>query len=352
MKIINMTADEIIKIKIDDIADFPEQQEIYGDIILENEFIASIKDRGVITPLIVCVNAEVGIESDKKYTSISGHRRKYAAKHLNCTDVPCYVRHYDNVDEARLEFLSCNMQREKNNKIRLNEFKTFKQIISQMQKVYKKSSSYENTIFENKAFSRIWKDHHLDDIFADDTPVDTIQILKDITGYTKYEQEYLNVLFNDDWLQRKLLELRTRGANIQLENQLIALRENAAADYESEKCTLNQAVKAVKDAFNETLNSLEKPKKKVKPAPKPVLHEPQEQDNLDNLCSPVEDSEKFNLIFQNETNSIHCNNDFPFGGSNNFELVIKTQSGKAYQIDLNILCKLYNAFINETFEAA
>ena len=266
----------IVNISIDDIADFPIQAEIYGEARIENEFIASVADSGIITPIIVCKTEEldyvgcVGLVKSKTYTLISGHRRKRAGEILNFKTMPAIVKSYRNYDDAELDFLICNMQREKTNKVRLGEFRQYKNVLSKIIQVRKKSNAYENTIYENKAFSRIWKQFNLDAKFVDDSPIDSIEILKEITGYSKYEQEFLNVLYGDEWLQKKLDRLRSLGCPAENEEAILASRDIIIAEYENETNSLNHAVNEVKKLFlnAETELSKSKVKKEKKPLPK------------------------------------------------------------------------------------
>ena len=65
----------------------------------------SIKEFGIITPLIVN-------KSENGYEIISGHRRWMIAKELNLDVVPVYVRELSK-EEAVINFVDCNLSREK-----------------------------------------------------------------------------------------------------------------------------------------------------------------------------------------------------------------------------------------------
>lgn len=68
------------------------------------ELIDSIKEKGIIEPIIVR-------PSDDKFEIVSGHRRYYAAKELSLKEVPCIVKEVS--DEEALEIsLIENIQRE------------------------------------------------------------------------------------------------------------------------------------------------------------------------------------------------------------------------------------------------
>ncbi len=257
---------EIVNIEISRINDFPKQRAIYGEPVIEPEFTASVKECGIITPVIVF--AVIGDSlSQQEYTLISGHRRVAAAIEAGLTEVPAIIRRYELPEDAELEFLTCNMQREKSHRTRVKEFLHYKQILCQLGKVRKKSRSYENTIFENTMFSRILEDNINTDNLSD-ISLDSVAILKEVTGYTKYEQEMLVVLYDEDWLQKKLDELRKLGINLSTEDNLLTQHRLAVQEYEAGSCTLHNAVSEIKRIFNELKSKLQKKTEKKEPKPK------------------------------------------------------------------------------------
>ena len=261
---------EIIILPIEELGDFPKQNEIYGEPIIEAEFIASIKECGIITPLIVSQSSDAAPTSEKPYIIISGHRRRYGAIEAGLDKVPCVVHYYNTPDEAELEFLTCNMQREKSDRVRLKEFLHYKQLLCQLGKVRKKSRNYENTIFVNKYLIEIL-DKSRNGENLSDLSLDSTEILKKITGYTEYEQTYLSVLYDGDWLQRQLDKLRVLGCQIDVEEQLLEQFSIAVAGYEAETCTLNNAVSEIKRIFKEVENNLKPKEKPLKTEKKKIV---------------------------------------------------------------------------------
>ena len=83
-----------------------------------------------------------------------------------------------------------------------------------------------------------------------------MSILKEITGYSKYEQEFLNVLYGVDWLTKQLNDLRGLGITAAVENQILDNMEIAKEAYEQEKCSLHETVKAIKEMFKEAKGKL------------------------------------------------------------------------------------------------
>lgn len=261
--------EHIQNIKIEKLTNHPKQVEIYGEIYVEKEFIASVKDRGIITPLIVSPNG------DGNYTIISGHRRRTAAEQAGLDEVPCLVKNYENPEVMELDFLVSNMQREKTNAQRIKEFLHYKQILCQVSQVRQKQGIYAGTIFENETLRRILLGVDFKEKFGDEESLDSYEILKEITGYSKYEQQYLNILYNLDWLQDMVDEFRRDGLAESAVQEFMAFHEETKQKYESEEASLNEAVKKIKDTVKQIRAELEKIKAKRfgKKEPKKIPHE-------------------------------------------------------------------------------
>lgn len=259
-------------IRIEDLNDFPKQIEIYGEPVPDAELVASIKDVGVLTPLLIT-------KYEEKLVVISGHRRLYGARAAGLESVPYIFREYENYDEMELDFLVCNIQREKTTAIRVNEFKRYKQILCQLGKLRKSKSTYSDTIFANEHFSRILEDTNLGEYIDPSEALNSVDVLKKITGYTKYEQEYLNILYNDDWRASKLNELRALGLSREADDIVNSQFDSLRSQYESGELTLNKAVTQIRELFTEVKGKLltareRKNKKKTEAAPKKTKTEP------------------------------------------------------------------------------
>ena len=91
------------EVKVEDLTPNPYQPRKDFDPAQLEELIASIKEHGVIQPLIVR-------QKGKKYEIVAGERRWRAAKEVGLTQVPAVVRKYD--EQAMMEVaLIENMQR-------------------------------------------------------------------------------------------------------------------------------------------------------------------------------------------------------------------------------------------------
>lgn len=261
--------EQIQNIKIEKLTNHPKQVEIYGEIYVEREFTASVKDRGIITPLIVSPNG------DGSYTIVSGHRRRAAAEQAGLDEVPCLVKNYENPEVMELDFLVSNMQREKTNAQRIKEFLHYKQILCQISQVRQKQGIYAGTIFENETLSRFLERVGKDIKLIDEEGLNSVEILKEITGYSKYEQEYLNILYNVDWLQDIVDEFRRDGLAESSVHKFMNWHEQLVKRYDSEELSLNEAVKQIKSTVKQIRAELEKIKAKRygKKEPKKIPHE-------------------------------------------------------------------------------
>ncbi len=98
--------EEIVKINVSDIADFPKHPfKINNDLNYE-ELKESIKENGILVPAIVRQ------KEDGSYEMISGHRRKKACEILGIEKIPAVVRELDD-DQATIMMVDSNFQREK-----------------------------------------------------------------------------------------------------------------------------------------------------------------------------------------------------------------------------------------------
>lgn len=264
--------EEVKQIKIDEIGAFPTQADIYGEAIIDAEFLASVEEFGILTPVIICNSADILDEYEAEYTLISGHRRLAAAQQAGQELIPAIIRNYgEDIEENRnlseLEFLTCNMQREKSERTRLREFLAYKQKLSQFTKTNVSKRTWDNSIFENKSIFRILNMLNLDEDLSSKA-LNSTEILKEITGFNKYEQDSLKILYDGDWLDRQLFKLRDLGLSLAAEEEMIALREHTAEQYDLGEISLNSAVSAVKKLFSDVTAKLTK-----KTQPKPAKSE-------------------------------------------------------------------------------
>ena len=99
-------AEKVQEINISDISDFPEHPFKVNDDDKMKEMVKSVKEYGVILPVIVRP------KEDGTYEMISGHRRKRACELAGIKEIPAIVRKITDED-AIIYMVDSNKQREK-----------------------------------------------------------------------------------------------------------------------------------------------------------------------------------------------------------------------------------------------
>ena len=95
---------KVVKLSIEEIADFPEHPFKVNDDDKMKETVESIKENGVLVPAIVR-------QTENGYQMVSGHRRKMASELAGRDTIPCIVRDLTD-DEAVIIMVDSNIQRE------------------------------------------------------------------------------------------------------------------------------------------------------------------------------------------------------------------------------------------------
>lgn len=96
--------DKVMAIKVKDLQPFPDNPFRITDGMEMEMLIQSVKDFGIITPLVVR-------PTEDKFEIISGHRRWQAAQKAGMEVVPAFVREMSR-DAAVVALVDCNLQRE------------------------------------------------------------------------------------------------------------------------------------------------------------------------------------------------------------------------------------------------
>lgn len=191
---------------------------------------------------------------------------RLGARNLGLKEVPALIYNYNSPEERDLHFLIANQFREKTNQQRINEFLAYKQKLSQIEQALHIPKAYANTIFQNEELSRILLKFPIEP----GEPVDSYKIIKDITGFTKYEQQCYNIIYDTPEFQRKIDRLYKLGASndevSNLYNEVVRLRNQL----EAREISLNNATEGVKSLFaalEKKYTKTQKPQKSTKPKP-------------------------------------------------------------------------------------
>ncbi len=92
-------------ISVAELHPFPNHPFLVKDDAKMEETIESIRNKGVLVPILVRTRAQGG------YELISGHRRTYACRKLGLKTIPALIREMDD-DEATIVMVDANIQRE------------------------------------------------------------------------------------------------------------------------------------------------------------------------------------------------------------------------------------------------
>jgi len=110
-----MDINRIIQVPLAQLAPHPMNRGLYGDIHVEPEMIESVRDRGILQPLLL---ADINLFPDvprgqHRYVIVAGHRRRLAAELANLDSVPAVIRSYASEAETQIDLVASNRQRVK-----------------------------------------------------------------------------------------------------------------------------------------------------------------------------------------------------------------------------------------------
>lgn len=104
-EILKENADEVKKIALAEIIPNPEQPRKVFDEDEMQDLAASVKEHGVLVPIIVNKN-----ENDEQYVIVAGERRYRAAKRAGLAEVPAIVKNYSEQEMLEIALIE-NVQR-------------------------------------------------------------------------------------------------------------------------------------------------------------------------------------------------------------------------------------------------
>lgn len=201
---------ELIEIKLDGsvaILPHPKQAELYGEEILDEDFLESIRLQGILQPPVVTYLSDIhdGFENADgldPYTIvvISGHRRWRASEMLGEESLTFQLKRYNNYFDSEVDHITYNKQRKKSKRQIANEINVYKQKLSHVRKILENEGIEALERFKSFDFL---KHVQVDENGKHFLPFGTDLITKDL-GISKKHQEQLNVIFNEDWEQDKI----------------------------------------------------------------------------------------------------------------------------------------------------
>jgi hypothetical protein len=131
-----MTEGKHILVDTNDLHEHPMNTDVYGESVLDEDFVESIEQTGLLQPPVVAPNMDwITGQELGGYRIISGHRRIDACRALGIQAITCLYRTYQNEDEEMFDFLSSNRHRAKDHGMMVREalrFLTIKQVSCQV----------------------------------------------------------------------------------------------------------------------------------------------------------------------------------------------------------------------------
>jgi len=296
--------ESIVLVSIDDLQPHPHQDEIY-QTETDPEFVASIKDSGIISPLIITSRTIFNGEcsGEQPWVIIAGHRRFKGAVEAELTHVPCMIKNCKDADEAYLLLFVSNLNREKSDDEKINEYLGLYQILSQLAKLKQKKGIYADTVFQDEQFCSLAQKYHIDE----GGEIHTDKILQIITGWSRRQQEYMRMIFSDKYIAEWLEKNDNLKITADVTDQVWAHIAFIRANVKSKKITKKEAFESIQTMLNDLL-----PTKKNKPAKaKKEKPEPEEAESVFDYqtISPYA-TDKLSDIYQ----CPHCGENFRIEG--------------------------------------
>lgn len=253
------TISEIVVIPISMLREHPKNYELYGQTTVSAELVRSIRERGVLQPLII---REVEDEYRSVcYEIIAGHRRNLASSEAGLLTVPCTVKQYENDEEALADLLQSNIQRIKSRRELKNEFLLAKQNARQLLQALRKQGRLSDSKYAGLLPStNVDGVVRVDDLVSQDLKISARQV------------EERTIVYDDEYLQKQLdkfqkSEAWTIAAETEFYTAFMEVRNECEAETITDSAGAKKLKALVKSAQAQLLDAAGgvKTKKKAQP---------------------------------------------------------------------------------------
>ena len=279
---------EITQIDLGLLRDHPKNEEVYGPVLPDAELVESIKERGVLQPLIV-VQRE-----DELYDIIAGHRRKFAALEAGLDTVPCEVREYENEHEEQIDLAHSNKHRTK----------TQKQIDNEV--IFLRSALSEATKARGFANLKQGNKRSKSPAGSNEPTGSTVEKIADMTGESVSSVKRRTMVCDTEYRKAFYEELRKLGANDELIKECSSQWSGITREYDRNALKVSAAatkVKELKQEFLELCPGYKGEKKSKKKAVKKKPSKPRVEFATLEL-NPDVDDEEFREVKEDEKNGV------------------------------------------------
>jgi len=346
---------QIIMVPIDEIQAHPEQTKIYGPTEADEEFIASIADKGVLQPVLLADVKLLGKEfkeKGKKYFLVAGHRRHLGSKLAGLAEVPAMVREYTDYDETCIHMVISNMQRIKSERQMVQEYLSIKQKLCQVGKNRMSKGVYDKTLLVDDEITRFMEALNIDL----EKPINTADIIRDKLGYSEYKQQMWNWLYDADTKEKVLKQLYKNKCPQKSIEVLCDNWEECTKAHDDKKTSLYDAVETIKgqvEKLKKYLNGDKKAfNKKQTKSKKEKSEEPDEMsydELVDGLFEPLELKKGMDFVeygATSESNHGWVINKGAGDGVHSVVGVYVDNGTKMYKVNKNALCRIFETWLN------
>lgn len=203
---------ELIEIPLDGsltILPHPKQAELYGEEIIDDDFLESVRLQGVLQPPVITYLKDIAdgmlefidpATDPNAIVIVSGHRRWKASEKVGKTSMHCQLKRYENYFDSEVEHITYNKQRKKKPSQIAAEINAYKQKLSQVRKDLEDNGV--SALEKYKSFS-----------FGEHLQVDengryylpfAREMIKSQLGHSETLQKQLGVIQDEDWEQDRI----------------------------------------------------------------------------------------------------------------------------------------------------
>lgn len=137
---------DIDMVAVASLVEHPENEKTYGPTPIDEGLVESLKERGVLQPLVITPDEPVedldafdASTYDGHYTIVAGHRRAAAAKAAGMEFVPATIRVYEDDADCIIDLIHSNKHREKTSAQINTEIQTLRAALSEQAKARQKA---------------------------------------------------------------------------------------------------------------------------------------------------------------------------------------------------------------------
>ncbi len=263
-----------ITVRLDQIVPNPMNAEIYGPIILDEEFIQSVRDSDLIQKPVI---TPIG---DDMYEMVAGHRRHEAKRVIGSYEVECDLRAYDSDEEKTRDFIASNKHRTKDYNVLVRE-------ILAMENTYQTSCQPSDSAAIGEEIDALEKFRQTSEQMSAGDVALQMGVKPDLV-------KDIRTIHSPQYREQFLADLKRSGIKVKKAalSQFLKAWDKAAQDVMSGRIKPYQAASAIRDAKNVALGKPAKAKKgPEKQAPKygqrivPVADSGESVNNRDNAAN-------------------------------------------------------------------